>query len=494
MITISKKLIAASIPQRVHKRYDLNRDSIMDDDVDSLFPDIESGGDSEFSFADDSCSDIPVQNEVIRKMQITSPSPMDLKFEKLEIAKVSTSKYRLRSGLTKVLGHRPSIESQHKFRGKDSRGIKLEIFIFEFGLDRSSMITVQLQNDRILVEDLIAESINNFIANFPNQRLQSDDPGDYELRFLDDDVLNDSELHEDDLDPALNRKSIFFDFIKLCKQNVFRLVLCCALTQNEDEMKRTESEVLALSDHDHGIRERRCTMEQIGKVKEQLFVRIQIIGPHSSDECSVMISLNAQSISSLILRDLFNLLNRKKQSNAFHPQFFQFCYRGKSGAIPNGIKLSNLRERTLIIFPKTTLEMNPDDRQRAMEYEFVRLANAVTENEAFKMDKADVSRRKYPVVLLVNPPKNHLLLRKMKNIKAKTVIIDIGDITDIQLHKGFNRKQLMLSYRVARGHGTAKRFKQQIYEMEDKATRDVIVRKLKYLCVLHKVKSKMKIL
>ena len=531
MITVSRKLIAASVPRKslsvkahAHRGgYDLNKDSILEDD----FPDVESDGDSQCLFAGDSCSDWSAEQEMSPRQQTECPDPhpVALQFDKMIIGDGPQTKCR-RSSLSVMLleGDGPLAStvtaSEPAVRGKSESavGIELEIYFLEFGLDRRWMLRIRAdaQNDQMLVDDLIAESMGKFTVKFPNQRLRGDDAGDYELRFLDDDALNDSDLSEDDLDPALNRNSFFFDFVEICKQKVFRLVLCCTVSprsslgvsgqsvpENDDEkecissLDRTgisESEWSERRGHSMVCCSR--SMERIGMEKEQLFVRILIVGPIASDESSVVISLNAQSISSLILRDLFSLLNRKKQSNTFHPQFFQFCYHGKpqrvedSGPIPNGIKLSDLRQRTLIIFPKTTAEMKADsvDVARAMEYQFVKLANEVTRSEAFKMDKVDESRRKYPVVLVVDPPRNRLLLHKKKSLKIRSVPIDIGNITDIQPHKRVNRRQWTLCYFI--GKANAKTHKKQIYEMEDQRERDAMVRKLRYLRVLLKVKKR----
>ena len=200
------------------------------------------------------------------------------------------------------------------------------------------------------------------------------------------------------------------------------------------------------------------------------------------------ISINSVSINSLILRDLFSLLNRKKQSSSYNPQYFEFYYKNKefnernSGLpIPNGIKVTDLIEKRLIILPKILdlSMMKINEIKQAFGYKFVRLANESIRFKAFKIDKNDEDKRKYVTVFTIYRDHIHVLKQKSMSIRNKNnIMIDICNVIDVIIPKTSYRKWIISYYINKKTH------KMQTYEMEDKKQRDEIVYKLKYLCAL----------
>ena len=502
MITVSKRLINASIKRKSlvieKRRYDLDYDSIVDDKW--RFPSIDI--DEECAFDDEVFSD---SAELVDDSKQASLSPLSAYFDKIEIATPFEfgSSTRVQSGLSVLLSRQSALASRldprPELHDTTSRApLVAEVYCSDFAFDRGVFVSVPIESGTVAVSAVIDEAMLRFRSKFTSKALRSADAAHYELRCIDDDDLdglNAAELCAADLDPILKRSRNILDFVDLRRRRILKLALCrCASAEDDADDDSEEAE------ESEDAEPKKMELAQIGKEKEQIFVRIGIVRP--LDECSVLLSMNSASVSTLRLRDLFGFLNKKRQSNAFSPHCFEFhdLRRSASSAspsrhspsvpLPNGLSVLSLAHRKLVILPKrlNPHAMRAKDRAEVFEYELVRIANESARFEATKLRK---NKLRYPVVFRVEPTENQVVLEKHKTFRFGPIVIkrcridviEVEGITDIRTDKNTNCLEWSISYFLHKTH------KMQTFEMDDKRSRDKIVRKLKYLCVLAKLRK-----
>ena len=436
---------------------------------------------------------------------------------------------------TNISSPRSRHHHNNKKRQQQNININLCIIFSEFDFSQEISVKIQIFDENMTVEQVINDTINKFENIHPLKKLRSYQGKDYELRCIDDDDLNEDDLDEDDLDPAMTRNAVIGQFVdnKNSQKSVF-MVMCCTnqptphhsssnvlqskksmrgvkfadtldigLTYSEsrEDSKDNDNDNYKVKDKDKDKlarikRDRSKTMEEIEQQTKSVFIRIYIPGP--INESSVVISIEKHETNTHSLRDMFALLNRKRKSHKFNSNYFDFYYRNKTkqyGAISNGIKLSDLIEKELIILPK--ILSSSDNEEEAFQFELVKLANQVKQFKCYKIARYQTKKKamlleidRYRIVKTSLETSGIYNKTKNKN-KTPIPIQDIISVIPVEkpnnghYHNNNNHhNQFIITYSTPN-----KMNKTKTYEMNSNNDRDEIVSKLKFLCVIRRLQG-----
>ena len=408
-------------------------------------------------------------------------------------------------------------KNAHK-NGHHSINLKLCIIFSEFDFDQDISVNLQIFDEAMTVEQVIADGINKFSNVHPLKKLRSYQLKDYELRCIDDDDLEESDLDEDDLDPPLTRHAQISGFMDKKSAKTQFMVMCCIAnispkkpikgvkfgdklqiqySESKEDSQHSDhhNHLEVVSEKDKRFKRKRAqTMEELEEQTKSLFIRVYIPGP--INESSVVLSIERQDTTLKSLRDLFPMLNRKRKSHKFNTQYFDFYYRNKTkqyGAISNGTKLSDLIEKELIILPKILSSQSNDfNEQEAFQFELVKLANQVKQYKAYKIDKYRSSKKK---AFLLEIDRYRFVKTSLetstfstKNKNHNKTPIPIQDIISVVVpddnHKASNKSKFTITYSTPN-----KVNKTKTYQMNNNNERDETVSKLNFLCILRRLQG-----
>jgi len=408
--------------------------------------------------------------------------------------------------------------------------VNLVMIFSEFDFDKEIKIELAIHDEALSVEQVIADTVNQFEKTYPLKKLTSYQHIDYNLRGIDDDDLDDDDLDEDDLDPPLTRNAKICDFVvdKTPNKAVY-MVMCCEQrlvasqsslrgvrftlndNNNNNDMSSTDNHEEESKQSDTKAleavlkRKRAATMERLAEETKAIFIRVYVPGP--VNESAIMLSVDKSETNTATLRDLFSLLNRKRKHYKFNSQYFDFYYRNKTkqyGAISNAIKIVDLLEKELMILPKILSSQHADfNEEEAFQFELVRLANQVKQYTAFKIDKYRSSKKKSFLLevdryrFVKTKLETSAFSKKNKNqVRTPVPITDIVSVMETEKSNGHQKhhNQFTITYLSPNEKSNSKHkhnHKQKVktYEMNSTSDRDEIVAKLRYLCILRKLQG-----
>eukprot|EP00485_Elphidium_margaritaceum_P009246 CAMPEP_0202693110 /NCGR_PEP_ID=MMETSP1385-20130828/7321_1 /ASSEMBLY_ACC=CAM_ASM_000861 /TAXON_ID=933848 /ORGANISM="Elphidium margaritaceum" /LENGTH=623 /DNA_ID=CAMNT_0049348751 /DNA_START=37 /DNA_END=1908 /DNA_ORIENTATION=+ len=405
--------------------------------------------------------------------------------------------------------------------------MNLRIIFSEFEFDKSIDVVLEVDDADTTVEQMVTRVLHSFDATHPTKQLASYQSSDYEVRQVDDDDLNDDDLDEDELDPPLTRSAKICDFAAAAQRQV-TMALCfngkyingammSSPRSNTSMMSSqsttvvsprgnssfrlnpfssrspstsitVESDVVAVDDT-----ERKLTYNKLAQETQMLFVRVFIPGP--LNEVNVVLSVDQQEIGHKFLRDLFSALNRKRKTNAFNAQYFDFYYKAKTkqyGAIANSTKVTDLVDKNIMILPKVLSAQHSQlDEAEAYQFEYVKLANQVRQFKAFKIDKYRSKKKAFLLEVdryrFVKTSLESTTFSNGNNPPKPVPIEDIVSVRQTEKDNGHRRHhdQFTITYKVMNQNHKVK-VKVKTYQMASNQEREDIVNKLRYLCVLRK--------
>merc|ERR1712228_174399 len=247
-------------------------------------------------------------------------------FEKVDVKKLTSPSVE-KSALSFMINEE---QKNDDFKETESNA-SLSIIFTEFGFNTETMIKLLIFDSNMTVEQVMNSAISQFEVAHSAKNLQSYNAADYDLRSIDDDDIDDfDDLDEDDLDPALSRNGKILDFMDCNSPNTAMMAMC--LTQQQIIKSVTFESISSnhqISDKQqdsknlHEQRLRAQTMDEIEQQSKAVFIRVYIPGP--MNESSVMLSV--EDCNNMILRDLFFLTTRKRKSEKYNAQYFEFYYR-----------------------------------------------------------------------------------------------------------------------------------------------------------------------
>ena len=247
-----------------------------------------------------------------------------------------------KSGLAKLFdkhGIKPKINNNnndgninngnHSYNNSESNAVTNNDMTVYFGEYLDNPIHVNY-TDFDLIRNLIKKSIQVFNYQNNNLKLKTENYKNYECKFVDIDEYDDEVEIDDDMEPIKYDKNVK-------SLNIINIGICLSKNfvnsgqYNDINSVNFEEKVAynGSNNNEDNKQNRRATLEDIVKKKNLLLVRIIIPGPN--DEKHVFSIEREQT--AITFRDLFSLINKKKNESQFTPAYFDFYYENEPGLL-----------------------------------------------------------------------------------------------------------------------------------------------------------------